>query len=73
MIKNLRPLNIIFGYIVAFIAFAKAYNSWIEGRELSYYIYIIGGCLLLISYTTSLIIIIRNKRKNKNLNPSSNN
>ncbi len=66
MFKNVKPFTIVIGYAVSIISFAQAYNSWLVGRELSFYIYFFGGVMLVILHTVALVNYSRCKRERRN-------
>ncbi|QHE60280.1 hypothetical protein FHE72_03925 [Rossellomorea vietnamensis] len=63
--KKITPLQLLFGYIISFLSFIHAYQSWMEEREVAFYIYLGGGVLLIFLYSTSLTRYLLEKWRGK--------
>lgn len=61
--KGITPLQRVFGFLISFLCFIHAYQSWMDGRKVSFLLYGLGGVLLLIMYTASLIKYVKKRRE----------
>lgn len=65
--KKITPLQSVFGYVMSFLSFIHAYQSWVDGRKVSFFLYGLGGVLLLTMYTTTLIKNVRTGKEESSI------
>ncbi|MDX8344614.1 hypothetical protein [Rossellomorea sp. YZS02] len=54
--KKITPLQRVFGYFMSFLAIIHAYQSWVDGRKISFFLYGLGGLLLILMYSNSFAV-----------------
>jgi hypothetical protein len=65
MFKHIQPFQIFIGYFMSLVSFSTAYSSYAEGRTASFYLFLIGGVLIIILYTAAWITISSRKKAKK--------
>ncbi|MGD6856499.1 hypothetical protein [Bacillus infantis] len=64
MFKHIQPFQIIIGCFMSLVSFSVAYSSYAEGRTASFYLFLIGGVLIIILHTAAWISISSRKKAN---------